>query len=296
MPYRAWNKVPSDTKRRYFELIRDGASGMAASQRVGVSLSCGSVWFIDAGSVTFIDKPINSRYLTQDDRIEIADGLAAGGPVNGRRSVPQRYASRRAVGVAVWKRRARGSVAGRDRARRRWAIRVLAPLFGVEIGELASPSSQRVEDIAARFQAVGAQVTTPNDIVDAMWRKWVEIASIGAATSLMRATVGEIVAIPGGATFSRSILDEAAATAAAAGHPVSTAALAAAEKTLTAEGSSATSSLSRDLMAGHPTEVEPVLGDLVASADASAIPTPLLALATLALRIHNRDLLAATGA
>jgi IS30 family transposase len=31
--------------------------------------------------VTFIDKPISGRYLTQDDRIEIADGLAAGEPV-----------------------------------------------------------------------------------------------------------------------------------------------------------------------------------------------------------------------
>lgn len=48
---------------------------------MGVSLSCGSLWFIDAGSVTFIEKPINGRYLTQDDRIEIADGLAAGRPV-----------------------------------------------------------------------------------------------------------------------------------------------------------------------------------------------------------------------
>lgn len=81
MAYRAWNKAPSDTKRRYFELIRQGASGTAASERVGVSLSCGSVWFIDAGSVTFIDKPISTRYLTQEDRIEIADGLAAGEPV-----------------------------------------------------------------------------------------------------------------------------------------------------------------------------------------------------------------------
>ncbi len=81
MPRRAWNKASTDTKRRYFELIREGASGTAASQRVGVSFSCGSLWFIDAGSVTFIDKPINSRYLTQDDRIEIADGLAAGEPV-----------------------------------------------------------------------------------------------------------------------------------------------------------------------------------------------------------------------
>jgi transposase, IS30 family len=39
------------------------------------------LWFIDAGSVRFIDIPISSRYLTQDDRIEIADGLAAGEPV-----------------------------------------------------------------------------------------------------------------------------------------------------------------------------------------------------------------------
>lgn len=81
MPRRAWNKAPADTKRRYFDLIRQGASGAAASQDVGVSLSCGSLWFIDAGSVTFIDKRISSRYLSQDDGIEIADGLKAGEPV-----------------------------------------------------------------------------------------------------------------------------------------------------------------------------------------------------------------------
>jgi len=41
-------------------------------------MSCGSLWFIDAGSVKFVETPISSRYLSQDDRIEIADGLAAG--------------------------------------------------------------------------------------------------------------------------------------------------------------------------------------------------------------------------
>jgi IS30 family transposase len=81
MPRWAWNKASPASKRRYFELIRQGCSGTAASEQIGVSLSCGSLWFIDAGSVTFIDKPISSRYLTQDDRIEIADGLAAGEPV-----------------------------------------------------------------------------------------------------------------------------------------------------------------------------------------------------------------------
>src|SRR6266516_7774545 len=81
MPRYAPNKMPPEVKRRYFELIRSGLSGSEASQRVGVSLSCGSLWFIDAGRVAFIDAPVSPRYLSQDDRIEIADGIARGEPV-----------------------------------------------------------------------------------------------------------------------------------------------------------------------------------------------------------------------
>jgi IS30 family transposase len=68
-------------RRRYFELIRTGLSGSQAAQQVGVSLSCGSLWFIDAGSVSYVETPISPRYLSQDDRIEIADGLARDEPV-----------------------------------------------------------------------------------------------------------------------------------------------------------------------------------------------------------------------
>src|SRR4029450_1088279 len=78
MPRYAHNKMPTAVRRRYFELIRTGLSGSAAAQEVGVSLSCGSLWFIDAGRVSFIETPISARYLSQDDRIEIADGLARG--------------------------------------------------------------------------------------------------------------------------------------------------------------------------------------------------------------------------
>jgi IS30 family transposase len=73
--------MPAAVKRRYFELIRTGLSGSKAAKRVGVSLSCGSLWFIDAGRVSFIETAISPRYLTQDDRIEIADGLSRGEPV-----------------------------------------------------------------------------------------------------------------------------------------------------------------------------------------------------------------------
>jgi len=81
MPRYAPNKMPSSVKRRYFELIRQGRKGAAAARMVGVSTSCGSLWFIDAGSVVQPDTPISPRFLSQDDRIAIADGLRAGDPV-----------------------------------------------------------------------------------------------------------------------------------------------------------------------------------------------------------------------
>lgn len=41
-------------------------------------LSCGSVWCVEAGRVRVIERPISRRYISQDDRIEIAEGLSAG--------------------------------------------------------------------------------------------------------------------------------------------------------------------------------------------------------------------------
>lgn len=75
----AHNKSPAAVKRRYFGLIRRRSLGAEAAREVGVSLSCGSLWFIDAGSVSVVQtSAISARYFTQDDRIEIADGPAAG--------------------------------------------------------------------------------------------------------------------------------------------------------------------------------------------------------------------------
>jgi len=82
MPRYAYNKSSRAVKQKYFELIRSGVRGAEAARRVGVSMSCGSLWFIDAGSVHIIEKrPVSSRFLSQEDRIEIADGLSAGLPV-----------------------------------------------------------------------------------------------------------------------------------------------------------------------------------------------------------------------
>ena len=168
-------------------------------------------------------------------------------------------------------------------------IRVLTPQFDVELGELDGSPSTRVDRLASAFKDAGADVTVPGNILDAMWAKWVFIASLGAVTSLMRAAVGDIVAAPGGQRFAQSVLSEAAAAAAAYGHPVPAGQLRATEQALTTPGSPATSSLTRDLIAGRRTEVEAVLADLAARARAAGSGTALIDVAVLALRIHNRQ-------
>ena len=52
--------MPAAVKRRYFELIRQGVPGAEAARQVGVSTSCGSLWFIDAGSVRALKRAAGS--------------------------------------------------------------------------------------------------------------------------------------------------------------------------------------------------------------------------------------------
>jgi 2-dehydropantoate 2-reductase len=167
------------------------------------------------------------------------------------------------------------------------SIRVLDPIFEVELGELDGRSSGRVDELAAAFRSAGAHVSVSSDIVGAMWAKWVYSAAIGAVTGLMRAPVGDVEAAPGGVAFARRVVGEAAAAAAAAGHPVPGPYVQALERVTTTPGSGLTSSLSRDLIAGRRTEVEAVLGDLAERSAGFGLDAPLLAASALALRIHN---------
>jgi hypothetical protein len=66
MPRWAHNKLPSSVRQRYFELIRSGLKGSEAARRVGVSTSCGSLWFIDAGRMAIPD-PLSAARLDEHE-------------------------------------------------------------------------------------------------------------------------------------------------------------------------------------------------------------------------------------
>ncbi|MFE1446725.1 ketopantoate reductase family protein [Streptomyces olivaceoviridis] len=166
-------------------------------------------------------------------------------------------------------------------------IRQLLPGGQLEVGELDGDRTARVDAVADTLAIPGFTVTVVSDIVDRMWRKWVMIATVGAVTSLARGTIGDVAAVTDGAEFAAATLDEAAAVAAAARHGLGEAAHTELRNLVTASGLPMTSSLSRDLAAGRPTEVENVLGDLILRGRAAGIPVPRLEAAALTLRVHG---------
>lgn len=163
----------------------------------------------------------------------------------------------------------------------------LAPVASLTIGEQAGGPSERVEAIAAVLDEAGIDTHRSRDVVGAMWGKWVFISTLAGLTCLMRGTVGDVRAVPGGQGFVTALLAECAAVAAAAGHPVREKELDAVAAMLTTDGSPLTASLYRDVTQGVPTEAEQVFGDLVDRARGLSVDTPLLDLVTLNLRVHE---------
>jgi 2-dehydropantoate 2-reductase len=170
---------------------------------------------------------------------------------------------------------------------RNGAIRQLADFQQMRYGELDGSLTPRIRAVDEVMQGVGFDAAVSDNIMQEMWEKWVQLAGLGAATCLLRGTIGDIVAVPGGAEMSVRIISECAAIAAASGFPPSPAFAAANEAVMTKAGSPLASSMYRDLTAGSPVEVEQILGDLLGRAQTHGINAPLLEAATAALRIYQ---------
>ncbi|WNV88450.1 ketopantoate reductase family protein [Umezawaea sp. Da 62-37] len=154
-------------------------------------------------------------------------------------------------------------------------------------GARSKPAPEGLAAVEEALTGVGFDAVLYDDIVEDMWAKWAFITSIGAVTCLMRGSIGEVAAVPGGVGFAEAVITEAAGIVAAAGHPIPEAALEFMRSTVTTPGSPLTSSLYRDLVAGQQVEVEALFGDLLVVAERVGVPAPLLGLTTGLLRVHQ---------
>ncbi len=156
----------------------------------------------------------------------------------------------------------------------------LSDQLNISFGELDGTASPRVAALAAEFAAAGIQAGQSTTMLQDMWEKWAFIATAGGITSLMRGTVGDIVA-GGGAPLVTALYDEIALIAAANGHALRAPAVERAKTTLTAAGSPFNSSMARDVEGGFRVEADHVIGDLLKRAKGGEYPMLTVAYAHL---------------
>ncbi|MDM0078676.1 2-dehydropantoate 2-reductase [Variovorax sp. J2P1-59] len=153
-------------------------------------------------------------------------------------------------------------------------------------GELDGVRSARVDAIAAAFASSRFDSRSSDNILQAMWEKWVHIATLAGATSLMRASVGDIVRA-GAQDVALGLLNECSRIAAHNGFAPSPEALGRTRAMVTAPDSPLTASLLKDIERGAPTEGDHILGDLLRRGRWSTADTVLLPLAYAQLRSYE---------
>jgi 2-dehydropantoate 2-reductase len=165
----------------------------------------------------------------------------------------------------------------------------LAPMQSLAFGERDGGLSGRVKAIAEVFATGNCGAAPSQHVMQDMWEKWVFLASLAAATCLMRTSVGNILAVTGGKDFLLGMLDECSAIATAEGYTPAGPFFQRTRGILTTEGSPMTASMFRDIKAGLPVEADHVIGDLVARADAAKIPVPKLRTAYTHLKAYEKQ-------
>jgi 2-dehydropantoate 2-reductase len=164
------------------------------------------------------------------------------------------------------------------------------PMQELLYGELDGKRTPRIEELHETLSGVGFDARVSEDITQAMWDKWVQLASLGAVTTLFRSPVGPIAEVADGPAMALRIIEECAAIAAACGHRPADDFLAQHGRALTKPGSPFASSMFRDWKKSQPVEVESILGDLLARGRSQGLDAPLLTAAAVGLRVYQASL------
>src|SRR5215831_6590189 len=93
----------------------------------------------------------------------------------------------------------------------------VSDIHRLAFGERSGGLSPRVEALAAAMAGAKFEAVASDQILLAMWEKWVFLASLAGITCLTRSAVGDIVSA-GGADLAADLLDECRAIAASAGY------------------------------------------------------------------------------
>jgi 2-dehydropantoate 2-reductase len=161
------------------------------------------------------------------------------------------------------------------------------PSHDLSFGEIEGGCSERTRALEAFLKSADINGRASELIMQDMWEKFVQLSTLAGITCLMRATIGTILAAPGGQQAIFRLFHECCAIATAAGFEPRLAFIDFDTALFTTVNSPLKASMLRDIERGSTTEGEHILGDMVNRARALGIETPLLDLARSHVAAHE---------
>lgn len=156
------------------------------------------------------------------------------------------------------------------------------PNHDLTFGEIKGGLSERTRTLEAFLKSGAINGRASETVMQDMWEKFVQLSTVAGITCLMRASIGTILAAPGGQEAIFQLFHECCAIATAAGFVPRPAFIEFDTTLFTTKNSPLKASMLRDIERGSVTEGEHILGNMVSRARSFGIETPLLDLA----RIH----------
>ncbi|KYG19527.1 2-dehydropantoate 2-reductase [Bradyrhizobium sp. AT1] len=149
----------------------------------------------------------------------------------------------------------------------------------IVFGEIEGALSERALALETLLDVPGIDVRASEAIMQDMWEKFVQLSTLAGITCLMRASIGDILAVPNGEQSIFRLFAECCAVATASGYEPRAPFIEFDRKLFTTLDSPLKASMLRDIERGSITESEHILGDMANRARTLGIETPLLDLA-----------------
>jgi 2-dehydropantoate 2-reductase len=149
----------------------------------------------------------------------------------------------------------------------------------IVFGEIAGALSERALALETLLDVPGIDVRASEAVMQDMWEKFVQLSTLAGITCLMRASIGDILAVPNGEQSIFRLFAECCAVATASGFEPRAPFIEFDRKLFTTLDSPLKASMLRDIERGSITESEHILGDMANRARTLGIETPLLDLA-----------------
>jgi 2-dehydropantoate 2-reductase len=166
-------------------------------------------------------------------------------------------------------------------------IRHLNDFHRVAFGPRHAAQKEVCDAFAAAAAGSRSEIKLTDRIEQALWDKWVLLATMAGITCLMRSMVGDIVATGSGEKITLALLGEHASVARAEGFPTADTVLQNYRGMLTQKGSVFAASMLRDVEAGGQAEGDHVLGAMLALARKHGLATPVLEIAVTHLEAYE---------